>query len=233
MKSFIIHLSRIPASLETATNLKKQLELYGMQAELFEGTYGNDAVKMMEDEGRLVHPFGFKGPSSNSDDNVPSIPTGKVASPGVRGCFYSHYSLWKKCAELNEPIIIWEDDIVLTRPYIPVEWSEVLVVALGHPAKSRKYMHFLESPAGPAQAEKYFQSSMPGCCGYAMKPEAARKLLQVYSNTYLPADNAINQHHVKIEIHNYVMGIALIKKDGKKSLTRTSFWDNKVTGKND
>lgn len=221
MKNFIITLSKIPASLETATNLKKQLELYGSDVELFEGTYGNDAVEMMEKENRLLHPWGIKGPIENSS---PIEPIGKVASPGVRGCFYSHYRLWQKCVELNKPIAIWEDDIKLSRPYIPVEWNDILILSLGHPTKSQRYMHYLESPTGEARAESYKQSSMPGCCGYAIKPASAKKLLKTYNKTYLPADNAINQHVVEIQIHNYIMGIALIKKDGKKSLTRTDFW---------
>jgi len=221
MKSFIIHLSKIESSLSTALNLKRQLEDFNMPVELFEGTYGNDAVKMMEDEGRILHHLGIKGEINPND-----IATLKMMTPGVRGCFYSHYRLWQRCVELNEPIIIWEDDIVLQRPYLPVEWKDVLVIALGHPAKSEKYKHFLENPLGEAKAEFYFQSSMPGCCGYAIKPHAAKKLVKVYSKTFLPADNAINVHHVSIEIHNYIMGKALIKKDGKKSLTRTNFWKN-------
>lgn len=221
MKNFIITLSKIQSSLETATNLKNQLELYGSDVEMFEGTYGNDAVEMMRKENRLLHPWGIKGPTENSN---PIEPIGKVASPGVRGCFYSHYRLWKKCVELNEPIAIWEDDIKLSRPYIPIEWNDILILALGHPTKSQRYMHYLESPEGEARAEFYKQSSMPGCCGYAIKPSAAKKLLKTYNKTYLPADNAINQHVVEIQIHNHIMGIALIKKDGKKSLTRTDFW---------
>lgn len=224
MKNFIIHLPKIEASLTTALKLKKQLEEYNADVELFEGTYGVDAVKMMEEEGRLAHPHGIKG---FSEDSTPKEPDGKMASPGVRGCFYSHYNLWKKCVELNEPIIIWEDDIVLHRPYIPVEWDDVLIVALGHPKKSGKYIHYLENPEGTPEAEGYHQSSMPGCCGYAIKPHAAKKLVNIYSKTYLPADNAINQYYVKIQIHNYVMGKALTKKDGKKSLTRTDYWNNK------
>jgi glycosyl transferase family 25 len=196
-----------------------------MSAELFEGTYGNDAVKMMADEGRLVHPFGIKGPSADPTQNVSVIPTGKIAAPGVQGCFYSHYNLWKKCVELNEPIIIWEDDIKLSRAFETVDWEDVLVVALGHPTKSQGYMEYLDAPIGIAEASDYRQSSMPGCCGYAIKPHAAKKLVDTYANTYLPADNAINQHHVKIQIHNHIMGIAMIKKDGKQSLTRTHFWD--------
>lgn len=227
MKNFIICLSKIEASYKTATDLKNNLESLGADVELFEGTYGNDAVRMMEEEGRSLHPWGIKGPniiSSESDDNQ------KAQSPGVKGCFYSHYRLWKKCIELNQPIIIWEDDIKISRPFIDVEWKDVLVVALGHPRKSQKYINYLDNPIGTPMAEEYHQSSMPGCCGYAIKPHAAKKLVETYKNTYLPADNAINQHHVNIQIHNYIMGIALIKKDGKKSLTRTHFWEKYDVG---
>jgi glycosyl transferase family 25 len=220
MKSFIICLSKIPSSLETALNLKKQLENFSMPVELFEGTYGSDAVTMMEQENRVLHHLGIKGSiDTNSEKN------NKMSSPGVKGCFYSHFNLWKKCVELNEPIIIWEDDIILTRKFNLIDWKDVLIVALGHQQKSSKYMHLLESPEGTPRPEIYKQSSMPGCCGYAIKPHAAKKLIEVYSNTYLPADNAINIHHLTIEIHSHITGIALVKKDGKKSLTRTNFWN--------
>jgi glycosyl transferase family 25 len=221
MKSFIIHLSKIESSLTTALNLKKQLEDFNMPSELFEGTYGNDAVKMMEEEGRTLHTLGIKGPI---DPNDPKI--NKMMTPGVKGCFYSHFRLWQKCVEINEPIIIFEDDIVLSRQYFPVDWQDVLVIALGHQQKSPRYMHLLTNPTGAPGVEEYKQSSMPGCCGYAIKPHAAKKLLNIYKNTYLPADNAINVHHLKIDIHSHVMGIALVKKDGKKSLTRHGAWGN-------
>jgi glycosyl transferase family 25 len=223
MKNFIICLSKVEASLKTATDLKNQLESYGETVELFEGTYGVDAVDMMIAEGRKMHPWGIKGPPI---DGVLDAPLRDVdLTIGEQGCFYSHYRLWQKCAELNEPITIWEDDIVLSRPYQPVRWDDVLVLALGHPSKTEKYRHYLDNPVGEPIAEIYFQSSMPGNCGYAINPHAAQKLVDIYSKTCLPADNAINQHHVRIQIHNYVMGIALTKKDGKRSLTRGSFWE--------
>ena len=223
MKNFIICLSQIPASLATATNLKRQLEEYDVCVELFEGTYGNDAVAMMEQEGRVFHPWGIKGPHCPADPNDKSVL--KASTPGVKGCFYSHYRLWQKCVELDQPIIVWEDDIVLCRPYKPVRFQDVLVVALGHPTKSQGYLEYLENPKGRPGAKTYRQTSMPGCCGYAIKPHAARKLIETYERTFLPADNAINQYHVRIQIHNYIMGTALVEKDGKKSLTRTKFWN--------
>jgi GR25 family glycosyltransferase involved in LPS biosynthesis len=217
MKNFIICLSKISASLETATNLKNQLEEFNADVELFEGTYGNDATALASDEGRVVHSEGIKG---KIDPDSPWVE--KISSPGIIGCFYSHFRLWQKCVELNEPIIIWEDDVILTREFIEVDWEDVLVVALGHPKKSPRYLHLLENPEGEPCAIEYKPSSMPGCCGYAIKPHAAQMLLDVYSNTFLPADNAINRNIVKIQIHNYVMGIAIV--EGKKSLTSSKAW---------
>lgn len=229
MKNFIICLSRIPASKSTALNLKKQLKTHGVVAELFEGTYGNDAVEMMEQEKRVFHPWGIKGPNCPADPNDTSVL--KASTPGVKGCFYSHYRLWKHCVELDQPIIIWEDDIVLCRPFTPIEFQDVLVIALGHPTKSQGYLSYLEDPTGDPQAQEYRQASMPGCCGYAIKPHAAKKLVDTYTKTFLPADNAINQYLVKIQIHNYIMGTALVAKDGKKSLTRTKYWNKLVQEK--
>ena len=224
MKNFIICLSKIEASLKTATDLKNQLIEFGAEVEIFEGSYGNDAMAMMKAEGRTVHPWGIKGPPANGII-IPVDPAFQL-SPGEQGCFFSHYRLWQKCVELDEPIAIWEDDIVLTRKYHPIDWVDVLVLALGHPGKTDKYRHHLDNPQGEYIAADYYQSSMPGCCGYAIKPHAAKKLLDTYSKTYLAADNSINQHHVRIQIHNHVMGIALTKKDGKVSLTRTKYWRN-------
>jgi GR25 family glycosyltransferase involved in LPS biosynthesis len=229
MKNFIICLSKIEASLATAEHLKQQLEFFGEDVELFEGTYGNDAVIMMEQEGRVFHPWGIKGPNCPADPNDKSVL--KASTPGVKGCFYSHYRLWQKCVELNQPIIVWEDDIVLSRAYYPIEFQDVLVIALGHPTKSQGYLQYLEDPTGHPRAQEYRQTSMPGCCGYAIKPHAAKKLLDVYEQTFLPADNAINQYHVRIQIHNYITGTALVEKDGKQSLTRTKFWNKLIEPK--
>lgn len=217
MKNFIICLSKIPTSLKTAIELKTTLESFAIEAELFEGTYGNEAGKIMEEEGRTVHPFGLKGPL---DPN--SREAEKISSPGVKGCFLSHYRLWKKCVELNEPIVIWEDDIIIRRGFQEVEWDDILILALGHPTKSPRWMHLLEAPEGEPTALTYKSPSMPGCCGYAIKPNAAKKLINTYEKTFLPADNAINRNVVAMQIHNYIMGIATV--EGKKSLTRAKAW---------
>jgi hypothetical protein len=51
MKAFVITLSNISSSLETATQMVSPLESYGFDVELFEGTYGNEAVDFLKKQG--------------------------------------------------------------------------------------------------------------------------------------------------------------------------------------
>lgn len=46
---------------------------------------------------------------------------------GVRGCFLSHWSLWKKCIELNEPIIILEHDAVIQNYWYPIDLNDSII----------------------------------------------------------------------------------------------------------
>ena len=215
MKTFIIHLSKIENSLNSALNLQTDLKKYNIDAELFEGTYGSDAENIFKEENRLVHGTSFKGV------DIDERSVAKAMRPGVMGCFYSHYRLWKKCVELNETICIFEDDVNIIRPLTPVNFDDVLVIVLGA-RKNRKYIHYLESPVGDPAAMDYFNSSMPGTPGYLITPSGAKKLLDCYKHTFLPSDNAINKSVVNIQVHSYLIGEANLE---KKSLTKASnFW---------
>lgn len=223
MKSFIIHLSKIPSSLSSALAVKQSLDQFNMDTELFEGSYGSAIKEQYKQNNRQWHPWGFKGRDKPySEEDRKSL----WGIAGEIGCFDSHYRLWQKCLMLNEPILIFEDDVELIRPYIPVEWNDILSVAFSHTKKMPKYQHYLDSPTGVPEAAPYGQASMPGNGGYAIKPHAAKILVEEYKNTYLPADNAINQNLVKIQIHNYMMGKAKSKHNGNISLIRTNIWDN-------
>ena len=221
MKAFIINLSKIESSRSTALKVKEALDNFGIENELFEGSYGNETKKLFEQQRRQCYPWGVKGPDRPYSEEEKK---GLAESPGIQGCFYSHYRLWEKCVELNEPILIFEDDVVFTRTFNPVDWQDVLIVVLGNPQKSEKYSHYLTNPQGEPRAEEYWQSSLPGTPGYAIKPHAAKKLVDTYRNYFLRSDNAVNKHFVKLQIHSHCMGRALVKDDGKKSLVRTSYW---------
>lgn len=221
MKTFIICLSKFESSYISALKVQKTLDEFGANTELFEGTYGNEAKEIYKEIGRECHSWGIKGPHKPISEEYRQ----QVSAPGVIGCFDSHYRLWQKCVEMNEPIFIFEDDVIVMRPYFPTDWVDVLSVAFSHEKKMRKYIHYLENPKGMPQSVQYGQATMPGNGGYAIKPHAAKILVEEYKNSYLPADNAINQYLVRIQLHNYMMGRARSKHEGNVSLIRTRAWD--------
>ena len=214
MKAFIIHLSHIESSLATATAMIEPLRSSGFNVELFEGTYKDDVQEIFNNEGRTEHPIDEYGTLPN--------PNGKTTSLGVKACFYSHYRLWKKCVELNRPIFIFEDDVIFTRSYIPVKWEDVLLVCMGFEWDvGKKYIDYLTSPIGPPQAIDLLDPCAPGAVGYGIKPHAAKRLIELYHSTYVPADHALSNKNLKIQFHNYLMGRALVAADGKISLTKS------------
>jgi glycosyl transferase, family 25 len=214
MKSFIICLSRIPSSLASAEKTQAELAAQGLTAELFEGTYGSDAAEQIARESLSV--YGYPEPGTDKYYF-------KQLRPGVQGCFFSHYGLWQRCLELAEPIMIFEDDVKVYRQYFPVEFSGVLITCLGA-VKRDRYINCLYDPSGEHRALDYFNTTMPGACGYALQPSAAEVLVKTYEKTYLAADNAINSNLVDIKIHSHLIGEA---NTNKVSLTKTSsFWQN-------
>jgi len=224
MKAYIIHLSKIESSLTSALRLQKELANIGIFANLFEGSYGNIVAKDYNNKNRNHHPWTFKGPENLCLQEDMQ----KQSHPGIIGCFDSHYRLWEKCANDKVPIMIFEDDASIIREYKPVEFDDVLSLVFSHNKKMQRYIKHLDDPQDIPEACDYKPSSMPGNAGYIIKPHAAKVLVEEYKNSFLPADNAINQHLVKIQIHSHMMGKA-IKRDktrGKSSLIRTNYWSS-------
>jgi GR25 family glycosyltransferase involved in LPS biosynthesis len=221
MKSFIICLSKIESSYNSALELQKSLEKINIHAELFEGSYGAILKEEYIKKGKKRHPWGLKGPSKPFREEDRDLTN---AIPGELGCFDSHYRLWKMCSELNEPLMIFEDDVKIYREYYPIEWDDVLSIAFSHKSKMALYIDYLENPSGTPHAADYRQATMPGLGGYIIKPHAAKVLVDTFSETFLPADNAIHQDLVKIQLHSHMVGRAKTKKEGNVSLIRTAVW---------
>lgn len=219
MKTFVIGLSRIPSSLKSAEATIATLRSYGLDAQLWEGTYGHEAAGIFAQEGRVLADRSFKGLPVDDDYRE------SCSRPGVMGCFHSHYRLWKRCEKLNEPILIFEDDVIFERGFIPVEWKDVLLLATGKSVYTQEfYSNKLYRPTGTPAAVGFKGKVMPGAVGYGLTPQGAAKLTSFYNKIYLPADNAMNVRVVDLQCHNYLMGRAATDVDGKKSLTKTKMW---------
>jgi GR25 family glycosyltransferase involved in LPS biosynthesis len=250
MKAFIIHLPNREHSVSHANLMLNKLKEFGFDAYLFAGTDGEKTSEIFTKESRVLYPYGIKTKFLNKEEISKFLRSdlpenfwedygvsmtqrykwsekelSKVTMPGVKGCFHSHYRLWKNCIDLDEPIAIFEDDVVFYREFFPVEFENVLIVSLGKSSfYNEPYTGYLNNPDGPPVAKSWKNFSMPGASGYVISPKGARKLYKFYRRFYMPADNAINSSVVNIQIHSYIMGRNTLPEEGNISMTRGLHW---------
>jgi hypothetical protein len=249
MKAFVIFLPEKEHSVNSSRIVLKNLIDYNIDAQLFEGTPGNLAVLKANKANKVLYPYGIKNQELSKEELskfiVPGLQqtffethfgkiyrrqgvgndVGKMSKPGVIGCFYSHYGLWQKCVDLDEPIMIFEDDVKFYRNFQPIDWEDVLVLALGKQTYlGDPYKTFLENPTGIPQAHAWRNFSMPGCVGYAIKPHVARRLVKFYRPYWYPADNAINSSLCTIQISSYQMGRTTLPEEGNVSSIKVKDW---------
>lgn len=94
--------------------------------------------------------------------------------PSEIGCFASHFTLWERCVELNEPIFILEDDVDFYAPFI--EGVRMIV------ASKYDYVRLSWSTFQPMYLlSEHFAFSphlILGTPGYYITPFAAKRLIK-------------------------------------------------------
>jgi len=205
MKSFIIRLQNNPISEKYAQECVAQAKEFGIDVEYF------DAINGLEYEKHLaqlkIYPrYKFK-----------------KGRAGVFGCFLSHYYLWKKCIDLDVPILILEHDGYFIKPLpddILDTFTDVLKLDALDPF-SKQYNDLLdERHSQPLAISKYYnpqaktldESSkwvlriltgnyMRGAYSYIIKPHAAKKIIDwIDLNGFVPADQQIGDKVVDIQV---------------------------------
>jgi GR25 family glycosyltransferase involved in LPS biosynthesis len=250
MKAFIIYLPDREHSVQHSAYMLDALKSYNVDAHLFEGIPGDLAVRLAAKSKKTLYPYSIKNRDVNDEDlrrlirpelyeefkeryhykiaerqPIGEDHIGKLSRPGVVGCFYSHYALWQKCLDLNEPIMIFEDDVKFYRGWNPVSFEGVLILSLGKSSfLTEPQRTYLENPTGNPRPVPWKNFSMPGASGYALTPLAALGLTKFYKPYWYPADNAINQYIVPIYMHNYIMGRNTLPEEGNISMTKSKDW---------
>lgn len=129
---------------------------------------------------------------------------------GVLGCFISHYELWLKCIELNEPMIILEHDGYMLRTIpsdINEHYTDVLLLDPFKPTSEQYDLLISDSSTLPvdyytpiADKQTKYGEFVFGAYAYCIKPEAAEKLtLFARSVGILPTDVHIHRPLVDIQ----------------------------------
>lgn len=194
MKCYIIRLEENLHSCKMAQECYDQAVIHGLQPEFFKAINGNDTESHYSHTG-IIRAKKFK-----------------KNRLGVRGCFFSHYYLWKKCVELNEPIIILEHDGYIVKEFndtILDSFSDVLKLDR-HDPYSKSYDILVQqeidtpvtvidyiNPKPKAGGINYFK----GAYSYIIKPNAAQKLINyITDNGHLPADQQIREPILELKV---------------------------------
>lgn len=168
MKNFIIYLPAYQSSVDMASRAVASATEHGWTVELYAGV-----------DGKLVEWTDVQPCSKDAKCRT------MMDRPGVRGCFLSHWQLWNLCVTLDQPIGIFEHDIVFcAEPPEDLNFDHLL-----------KLEGFLRKKARPA-GEWY-----EGARAYIIKPAGASRLISwVCDNGALPADVAIGVDVVDIAL---------------------------------
>lgn len=115
---------------------------------------------------------------------------------GEVGCFLSHYFLWEKCVEKDEPIIIFEDDFLITRE-IPFDEISELINEYDF-----IYLDWMEQYKTIKINDYLCIPGLPFCThAYVITPTAAKELIK--SKRIIPSDECIPRHLKKFRVCGY------------------------------
>ena len=105
-------------------------------------------------------------------------------------CFLSHYFLWKKCAEQDEPMLILEHDAIFVKPleYQYILDAECEIAGINDPrGATRKSQEFHEKiqqkhqrvQIAPTIDDPTIPQGIAGNSAYIIKPSGAKKMLEL------------------------------------------------------
>ena len=121
-------------------------------------------------------------------------------APGEKGCYASHYRLWQKCVELNEPILILEDDCLPTEHFM-----SVLVALPDLHRKGYEYLRIEDQHHSFEEVERFnklklvlWKDNRAGTRGYSLNPEGARRLLKYSDRWICSVDNYIGESYLSL-----------------------------------
>ena len=185
MKSFVINLARQTEKLEQFMHNAQYLD----DLNIVPAVDGRDVSyeKLTE--------MGF---DTNKNWRDPILE--RTLTKGEIGCFLSHWKVWQKCAEGDEPFLIFEDDVVMTGP-LPADIDEQV---------SRADILFLlwneMRGGGVVDHGTYKKLCYPyWLCAYILTPYAAKMLIESgAAESIFPTDELVPYMGDRLKLHGLV-----------------------------
>ncbi len=152
------------------------------------------------------------------------LTSGKYPTKGEIGCYASHYSLWLKCIELNQPIIVFEDDVLLSNNAKLV--CEMAISQIRHYGFLR-LEPLLEGDGGVSHLVdknkdfeiRLMKNNYGGTRVYCISPKAASKLIK--HRWCFPVDCFIGANYIHKQISYCMSPSAIASHDNFASTVQT------------
>lgn len=199
MKCFVIFNPDDLLSCNLANDVISSCNNYNIHPTLYLGSFGNHTE------------------ISVAEHNLQELLKPNLTS-GEKGCFISHYLLWKNCYEENVPYLVLEHDVTMKQA-LPDNILETFddflhLDSCGKLQKDQEAFIRCTQTTGPPDIKKFSptlynelswkafkKTNIPGAYAYIIKPSGAKKLIQAASKIgMLPADVFINAHILNISI---------------------------------
>ena len=135
---------------------------------------------------------------SRYDDKLRERYRRKALSGGELGCFASHFLLWEKCIELNKPIVVLEDDLIIN-----ASLNEALNIA-GEQIEQLKYLRLAGTYPKPKTYKKIKALGQfdlidhirgpAGTLAYVISPIAASALIKHAEKWFIAVDDYMDHY---------------------------------------
>lgn len=182
MKAFVITLSNNKDSVKSAEQTRQSAKQVGFKEPI------------QHFEGILPHQWRSILPEKNSNFSLMDPKTGaQFGKPdNIGACFASHYLLWRKCIELNEPILILEHDAIFVDNIPDIEFN--MCVNFGRPSHVRPFeIIYKDLKEG---LHSLIQLNYYGHHAYAIKPQAAKCFVEdVQTRELIANDMFLDREH--------------------------------------
>jgi len=180
LKTFVINLAGSDERWETTSARLKELNV---SFERFEAVDGRVSP----------HPL-----FERHDDNLRQKYRGRALSGGELGCFASHFLLWQRCVELDEPIVVMEDDIIINDSFPEaIKVAEANIQRLpylrfsGIHLKRRPYKKI--DQLGDFDLVDHIRGPAGTQC-YVLSPQAAKIFIQHADVWFLAVDDYMDRY---------------------------------------
>ena len=143
---------------------------------------------------------------------------------GEVGCFLSHWRIWEECVRIDEPILILEDDAIITDNF---SYDELY--RMKREGYNFIYLGWKEMEESVPIDDKFVKPVYPyWTLSYMVTPESARILLNDYARKHIvPVDEYLPKCLDKLKVCAYKENVVLPRdrKDGGSDVLAKSRYD--------